>query len=194
MTVHGIPALERMELHNFDTGEYKPCLSNPAEIEETISPIWTKKQPVGRSSARLQYGGTDNRGIGFELYFDADKVQDDAWTGIVRESLGGPALGAGGRSPEAIMDWRRFLLSFAYPVQRDDGLIDEPPDAVFVWPGFMSFRAKVDNIAFRFRRWVGGGEINIYTARLRLLSVGDVLVTSQDARTEGPGRIEFIFG
>lgn len=193
----GIPSLVRMEIHDFRTGEHKECHSNPDEVEEVVSVLWSKKQPVGMSSARLHYGGTDNRGYSLTLYLDADKVAPEpGWTELVSQSLGssGPATSSGGGGAAAIMDWRRYLMSFCYPPRRDDGRLDDPSDMLLIWPGFMTIRAKADSVRFRYRRWVAGSEINIFTADLRLLSVGDVLVTAQDARTEGAERVEFIFG
>lgn len=188
MTIQGIPAVTRMELFDFSSSEWKTCLSNPAEIEEAVSPIWDKKNPIGSTSGRYHWMATDSRPITFSLYFDTDLLVE-SWGSIINQSLKGetPLRGS-----EAIMDWRRFLLHFCYPVQRDDGTIDEPPDAVFVWDNFMSFRGKITGVTFRYSRWTAKGNIDIFTADIRLSTISDVLITSQDARTEGPERVEFI--
>lgn len=188
MTIQGIPAVTRMELFDFSSAEWKTCLSNPSEIVEAVSPIWNKKNPIGSTSGRYHWMGTDSRPISFSLYFDADLLEE-TWGSLVKGSLTGSTPL---RRSEALMDWRRFLMHFCYPVQRDDGTSDDCPDAVFVWDNFMSFRTKIMSISFRYSRWQADGNIDIFTADLRLETISDLLITSQDARTEGPERVEFI--
>src|SRR5262249_42111346 len=84
---------------------------------------------------------------------------------------------------------RRFLLSFTVPRRSaQDVLSGAPPEALFIWPGWMSLRCKVDEIEFDHRLFSEDGPPTWFVASLKLAEARDTRLYSEDVATFGTRR------
>lgn len=124
---------DRGTLGNVETGESLAFQYNPEEIKEELSVDFAKLAPIGYSHKPLQFKGTDNRTMTFELAFDA--------------------LTKGGGT-DLQNATRRFLLSLCYPTKAaGDVTSGGPPRAIFVWPGLGKLTGRITKLSLSHKRF-----------------------------------------
>lgn len=155
---------DRMTITDMRTGETMEFQYNPAEIEETLNAKYAKQEVVGGSYQPMQYVGTENLGISFELAFDPLSRKD---------------------APD-LMDQRAFLQSQMYSSSSKTTVANgDPPDSILVWPELYSLRTKILTYKGKGTRFNRKLKMNLYTVQLGLAEAPLSRITSEDVRLYG---------
>ena len=134
--------------------EFMECHA-PAEVGEKLATRLARIAVIGASHEEIQYEGTGNHALDFELTFDALTDMPHGRFGV---------LGAGG-----IEDARRFLLGFCYAERGAQSIVDaRPPPLVIVWPRMWSLVTVMPDIEFRHTRFSSTGEATLTVAKIKL--------------------------
>jgi len=163
--IAGTPA--RMHLVNLATGEDVEALFNPETLQEELAVIYGRVVIPGMSHQPLQYSYTGNHGLTLDLY--------------TRGNTEGERV--------LLEDFRRFLLSLAYP-NGDAGTIDDgaPPRILFIWPLVFSWTCVLTNYRGALSQFAQSGRISRSMASITLEEIRDVRLTSEDVRRHGTNR------
>lgn len=126
---------------------------NPMQLEETLTPNYTKHAPVGGSFERMHFTYTSNLSISLSFVFD------DLAIG-----------GAGPNEPLGVAELaRRFLFSMCLPTRQPADIIGGgPATAHFTWPGYYSIMGKITNVKAKVPMFWGNGRPRIWTADVTL--------------------------
>jgi hypothetical protein len=156
----------RGTLGNVETGETLSFQFNPDELDEELGVDFGRLAPLGYSHKPLQFKGTDNRTMAFELFFDA--------------------MSEGG-GVKRINAWRRFLLSLCYPTKSaGDVASGGPPRAIFVWPGLGSFTGRITKVKFKHKRFNQALKPTQTIAQVTIEEIRDTRIYSEDVRGTTP--------
>lgn len=171
MNVRG--GLPKMEIHNLTTGEWRKVQFNPAELEETLSVDWQQHKVVGLSHQPMQYIATDNATFQFDLIFDAlEETQQGRQSRV--------------RGTDYVEESRRFMSHLCYSAAYRYGLQGgAPPRVLFYWPRFISMTCVVQKLSFRYARFAATGQPVTAVARVTLMEIRDVRLTSEEVREKG---------
>lgn len=158
----------RMHLIDLTTGEDREVMFNPEQITEEVQVAYTKLTVPGMSHQPIQYTNTGNHAIPIELYMEAHTA----------------------RARDTLDDWRRFVLSLAYPKGNAGSINDgAPPRVLFVWPNVWSFSCVLLGLRIASTQFsVEDLRITRCTATLTLEEIRDVRLTSEDVRRNGTRR------
>ncbi len=152
----------RMSIVSLATGLPLDAQYNPTSLKETIDANFAEVVVPGLSHPVLQYVATGAHQVSFELGFNALGVDDD--------------IGAA----------RRYLLSFMVPRRgARNVLTGAPPEALFIWPGWMSLRCKLGKIDIEHRLFSPQGPPTWFTASLTLKEARDTRLYSEDVAERG---------
>jgi hypothetical protein len=156
----------RGTLGNVETGETLAFQFNPDEVKEELAVEYAKLSPIGYSHKPLQYKGTDNRAISFELTFDAMSENG----GVTR-----------------LNTIRRFLHSLCYPTKASGDVVSGgPPAAVFSWPGIGSLTGRITKVGNTFKRFNQALRPTLVISQVTIEEVRDVRIYSEDVRGSRP--------
>lgn len=158
----------RMHLVDLSTGEDMEVMFNPEAMKERIEVAYSRLTIPGLSHRPLQYTNTGNHEAPIELYFQ----------GSTEDEL------------DRLDDWRRFMLSLAYP-KGNAGTIDDgaPPRILFVWPNVWTFTVILTSIEIASSAFsIADLRITRMIATLGIEEIRDVRLTSEDVRRNGTRR------
>lgn len=161
-----------MTITSLASGETVEMQYNPAELEETLEAVYARLQPPGLPHEIMQYGGTKNLGVTFDLAFDAlanprDYDADDA-------------LAA-----------RRFLQSFLYPARGASTVRGGSPSrALFIWPQLYTLTTKITKVRIRFTRFALSGKPTAFVATLNIEEIRDMRLTAEEIMADGTQRAD----
>lgn len=156
----------RGTLGNVETGETLSFQFNPDEVKEELSVDFTRLAPIGYSHKPLQFKGTDNRTMGFELVFDA-----------MSENGG----------VDRINSARRFLMSLCYPMKTaGDVASGGPPRALLIWPGLGKLTGRITKVGFTHKRFNQQLKPTLSIANIAIEEIRDTRIFSEDVRGTKP--------
>lgn len=141
---------------------------NPTEFTESVSVEYSRQKVVGLSHQPLQYVNTGNDALGFDLFFNAEDIEQ-----LKRNMFS-----------------RKFLLSVAYP-RRTAQLVTGggPPRLMFIWPGFISLTCVLIGVSFTYQRFAATGHPLEFTASVTLEEIRDIRLLSDEV-LGSPGDID----
>ncbi len=152
---------ERMTIVNTDDprGSRIEAQFNPTQFTEALKVNYSRQQVSGLSHQLLQYEGTSNDAIAFELFFDADGVDR------LKRNLFA----------------RKFLQSVCYP-RRLAQLVTGggPPRLMFIWPGFIGLTCVLTSLTFTYERFAPSGHPLDFRAAVSLEEIRDFRLLSDD--------------
>lgn len=166
------PGMARMVLQRYPDGDRLEAQFNPTEFTEELETKWAEQEIVGMSHVPLQYTGTGNLKVNFDLHFNA-RMGGSATGGT---SASSPRVGV-----QALEQMKRVLHSFMYPVLGTDAS-RFVPTVLFVWPQHFHIRAVVRKVTcknnyFNHQLQIVGfqASVSIEEFRTRRLTSSDIL-------------------
>lgn len=155
--------------------EFMECHA-PPEVGEKLAPRLARLAVVGASHEEIQYEGTGNHALDFELTFDA------------LSELGHGRFDVPGA--DGIEDARRFLLGFCYAERGAQSIVDaRPPPLVLVWPRMWSLVTVMPDIEFRHTRFSSSGAATLTVAKIKLEERRTLRLFRGDVIARGTRRI-----
>lgn len=153
----------RVTIGNLDTGLALDAQYNPTRLKESIKANFTELVVPGLSHPILQYVATGAHQMAFDLGFD---------------QLSNPSFDIGAA--------RRFLLSFMVPSRSARDVVSgAPPEALFLWPGWISLRCKIESIELEHRLFSPDGPPTWFVASIAIKEARDTRLYSEDVAVNG---------
>jgi len=157
---------QRMTIANLLTGKSITAQFNPDEVKEKIAVIFTRLAILGQSFQPLQYQGTENLKVSFDLGFDA-MAPDGA----------------------KLMSTRAFMWSLCYPSRLASAaqtvIGGDTPKVLFVWPQLYSFQCKITGLSGTHKRFALAGASTSYALSVEIERVSDVRIYMEDILANG---------
>lgn len=158
----------QMFIQDLKTLETLTAQFNPANLAETVSPVWNDLVVPGLSHAVKQYSHTKNHAITFELIWDS--------------------LAAG--NVIDLDDARKFLLSLCYSKKGAQNVIDgEASRVLFVWPQLFSLTCVIVGLDIKHTAFNIQARPTYMTATIKIEEIRDARLFSEDVRNEGTQRV-----
>lgn len=161
---------------------------NPTEFEEMLSVQYVRQAPVGLPHRVLQYTGTENHQLRFELFFHGNFDGVPGPSVVAEGFRPKPAPITFNRTIESIHDARRFLLSLCYPTAIGEGVLAAPPRVLVIWPNVVSMNCVVTRITFRHEQFELRGATRQLRAQLEIEEIRDFRLLSEDVDLDGTRR------
>lgn len=159
----------RMSIGNLEDGTSLEVQYNPTELAEELEVLYQRMAVLGLSHQPLQYTGTGNLKITFELAFDAL-----AQTSTPRYE---------------IMEARKYLSSLDYARRGATSVRGgSPPRLLFVWPNLYSLQCRKMSTRFRFTRFALDGSPTAFSCGVVLEEIREMRLHSEDVLAYGTQR------
>jgi hypothetical protein len=154
----------RLSLCNIDNGDVLEAQFNPNELQIALGVNYNRLQVTGLPHQPLQYVGTNNQTIRFQLYFRVDSPED----------------------LEKRRTAERFIQSLAYPRQTSLSISQGgPPKTLVVWPNFLSFQAVLISAGWRVTRFNSFGDPVVMTTDLVFEELRELRLTQETVLDSG---------
>jgi hypothetical protein len=154
----------RLTITNIRTGDFVEAQFNPSTFQEDISVNYARPAVLGLSHQPMQYLGTGNMAIPFELFFLSRDVE----------------------THDNLKVAKNFLHSLCYPPAGAETIVaGQPPRALVAWPNVVSLTCKIIQLSVRLTRFNIRNEPVQMTARCKFEEMRDVRWTSEDAFLHG---------
>ena len=128
-------APRRMTLTNLETGEPFEVQYNPTGVEVQLEAMYSRVASPGASFQEMQYSGTGNTKITFDLAYDGRAADAPAFDLV-----------------------EGFMLSLLYPPEKPLGPKNgSPPRVLFTWPGWISLVVKKPKFSESVKRFSPDG-------------------------------------
>ncbi len=153
----------RMTITRMDTGALVSAQFNPEQVEEELSVNYAELSVLGLSHKPMQYLGTSNLALNYDLGFDVLSID------------GGSALAA-----------RKFLHSVCYASKAAQGIASgDPPDLLFFWPGLYSIVCRLLKLKISFKRFNSSLTPTLFVATVNLAEIRQFRLYSEDVDANG---------
>ena len=154
----------RCVLVNVTTGESMECLSNPAQLCESVQVQYSRLTVPGLSHQVLQFQSTGNRKFsGLEFYMDRL---------FAAEQPGAPD----------ILRFRSFLQSLTVPPGGTQTVAQTaPPRALIIWPQVLTVEAVLTDLEFCYEKLSADGSVMAYMASCSFEEILDARRTGETA-------------
>lgn len=148
-----------MSLTNMDTLEQRYMQYNPTDLRIMLAASYNEFDVLGSSFKPVQYQNTDNVQYSFTLTLLPETLADfQQYTETIR-----------------------FLSAMFYPPESGSS----PPDMLFVWPNYISCRAKAKTAEFTHTHYNKQGTPVIAQVSVSLFNVRNKVLLGPDARAFG---------
>ena len=172
---------DRLTLGKLDTGDLLEVQYNPETLKESLEPLYNRLQIVGMSHELLQYGGTKNFSVEFDLKFDA----------VAQGSAGGinvPTIGSGAAAYYDIDAARKFLLGMGYARRSATSQLlsnGQPTNVIVIWPFLYTLTTKMTAYSGDLTTFAANGRLLRWTAHLKFEEIRDMRLWADDVEVQG---------
>lgn len=157
------PRPPRMTITRLDTGASVSAQFNPDEVQEELTVNYAELPVVGLSHRPMQYVGTSNLLLNYDLGFDVLSIE------------GGSAIAA-----------RTFLHSVCYASKQAQGITDGgTPELLFSWPNLYSLVCRMQKLSITFKRFNITGLPTLFVASVSLSEARVTRLYSEDVLNYG---------
>lgn len=158
---------------DLSTQEKRSFLINPEKFTETYGAKWAKLDSPGLSHSHLQFVNGINTDIPLDLYYDQLIY-------TARNNSANNASQATSTLPQTITPDasevtdvetdRRFLASLVAARQSDQLISASPPPVLFVWPGLIQMRVRMEKVSFNHETFDASGfpRARIFVAKVTI--------------------------
>ena len=134
----------RMTITDLQSDETISVMFNPTELKRRMTVNYAKKQVLGNSHEEHEYLQTANTGVTFDLFFNAETVEDVDFLKLKLDFL--ESLGYGPEDPASITE-------------------AAPPRVLLLWPRTMSMVTRIMTAEFIHQRFNTRGDTIQATVR-----------------------------
>lgn len=155
-----------LTIGNLATREFIVTQYTPTRVQEELSSMYEELKVLGLSHQPLQYSGTTNHKISFNLDFN-----------------GSPAQG------QTALDQRRFLLANHYPSRSQRNVKATGPSGIVVdWPGLFSLVCVQMSVKIEHEIFLPSGAPLKFSAALTFAELRDLRLHAEDVSRVGTVR------
>jgi hypothetical protein len=167
----------RVTITNVDSPslEFMEAQFNPDEVKERLSASYARLKVLGEPHEEMQYEGTANHELKFDLNFDAFALHGAGRFGV--------------RGASGIEDARRFIHSFFYPPSAAMGVASGgPPRLLFDWPEMWAMVTSMPSVDMTHRLFAASGASTLFTASITLEERRTFRLPREDVLAHGTRR------
>ena len=183
----------RMQLTRLDNPQTTlEAQFNPTQLEEELEVKYAHVNPIGLPHEILQYTGTGNHKVNFQLFFHANLpgipgpqfFPDRKNRDLDPVSVNNP----NNIALQDIHAARRFLLACCYPRPGNDILSSSPPRVLFCWPQVFAFTTVVNSLKFSHELFTLAGVPRQMRVDVQLEEIRDFALLTADVDAFGTQR------
>lgn len=134
----------RISITDLQTNETIDAMFNPNKLTRRTAVNYSKKGVLGNSHLEHEYLQTDNQVITFDLFFNAETIEELDFLKLKLDFI--ESLTLGPENPESIAQ-------------------AAPPRCLILWPRTLSIVARLLNVEFLHQRWNRFGDTTQATVR-----------------------------
>ena len=153
---------------------------NPTELVTTVVAKWAKLLPIGHTTSRMHYEGTESPSFPIDLLLWLKAVENEPGSGFLRD----------------IQEIQRFLLSLMYPAEMASTVHSSaPPRVLVIWPNEVSMVVRVERVVIRRIQFRNTDLRSMVSrAQMQVTGIRGSRVSSEEVRETGllwPGEVAF---